>query len=369
MLLLVDCNNFFASCERIANPKLIGRPIVVLSRNNGIIVARSEEAKALQIPMGGAAFAYEAIFKKYNVYVASSHFSLYKTISRQVMEVLCTFSQTLEIYSIDEAFLKVETHDPLLLTALACKIRSEVLQKTKVAVSIGVAKTKTLSKAANYFAKKDPTGVQVINEFEREAFLERMPIEEVWGIGSKLSQRLKKRSVYTALDFVQKSDYWLRKELSVMGLRIAWELRGVVCYEVAERAEPNKSVSTARSFSSRLTALHDIAAVLEHYTIDVVQEITDNNQLATAITVFLATSFFGTEEKYANQASIILPEPSNSIPYLIEHAKRLLASIYQEGFQYKKVGIMLSRLVPVGLIQQDLFCRYPQVPSKLGTCG
>ena len=349
MLLLVDCNNFFVSCERVKNPKLQNVPVVVLSGNNGIILARSQCAKALGIPMGAPRFQCEDIIRKYSVVTLTCNFSLYSMLSKKVMETLSNFSPTSEVYSIDEAFLSMDklSYDEAFL------IQKTVMEKTGIPVSLGGGKTKTLAKAATYFAKKDPTlhGVYFIEE----ADLKRLPCEEVWGIGPHMAERLRKKSIYTAQDLVEKSDYFLAKELSVIGLRTALELRGQMTLRCQEKPEPHQSISTGRSFKKPLFTYEDIAQMLANYTADIALDLRKEGQLASTISVWLCTSFFGKGEKYANSASHHFCEPTAYTPTLIHEAKELLRTIYQEGYAYKKVGVLLSDLHHDGMVQQDLF--------------
>jgi DNA polymerase V len=347
MLCLVDCNNFFASCERAQDPSLDGKPIVVLSNVGGIILARSEEAKALGIPMGGASFEYEMLFRKYRVHVATCHFSLYGALSRKVMEILRGFSPDIEIYSVDEAFLKMD----VMTFDQAHTIRKTIYDQTRIPVSLGIGATKTLCKAAIHFAKPRPDGIF----FMEDTCLAALPIEEVWGIGPHLAARLRAKAIYTACDLVAKSDYFLKKELSVIGLRTAWELRGMPCLSFDEMAPPKQSISMSRSFPKPLFYENDLAPILASYTTDVSDELRSSDQVASVISVWLSTSLFGRGKKYAQSASSIFPEPTSFTPSLLIEAKSLLSQIYAPGYAYKKVGVMLSGLLPASCVQQDLF--------------
>jgi DNA polymerase V len=347
-IVLVDCNNFFVSCEKMFNPKLEGKAVVVLSNNDGIVIARSKEAKALGIPMGAAAFQYEELFRKYGVHVLSSNFSLYGDMSRRVMATLRTVCPHMEIYSVDEAFLFFDSVD----VAYAREIKNKVFAWTGIPVSIGIAKTKTLSKAANYFAKKYDkfAGVVFLEEEKRKAFLEKMPVEEIWGIGSKLAERCKKMKSFTAWDFANMPDGVLKKEFSVVGLRLAMELRGESCLSVNEIRDPKKSISCAKSFPRPFQMLEEISPVLASYTAEVSEELRDENQLASLLSVWLV----GKDYEVVS-ASRTLLQPSSYTPELVQQAKTILNAIYKPGKLYKKVGVMLSGLVPENPWQQDLF--------------
>ncbi|MDB6081865.1 MAG: Protein umuC [Chlamydiia bacterium] len=345
---LIDCNNFFVSCERACNPKLEGKPVVVVSSTDGvgIVLARSQEAKKLQIPMGAPTFQCEAIFKKYGVSVLPCQFSLYAALSHQVMELLKEFSPDVEVYSVDEAFISLDR----VSEEMAFEIKQRILDVTKIPVSIGIAKTKTLCKAATFFAKKG-SGVC----FMQEEYLKELPIEEIWGIGRKLSERLRKKSIFTAFEFMQLSDDLLKREFSVVGLRTALELRGVPCFSSFEGGEARKSISTARAFKKPLTSQESIARVLASYTANIALELRQEKKLASMISVWLQTNLYGIGEKYADAASYVFTEPTAYTPAFVDQAKKLLQSIYKEGLTYKKVGVMLSNFVSENEAQLDLF--------------
>jgi len=289
------------------------------------------------------------LFKKYNVHVIHSNFALYSEMSYRVMEELKKFSPICEVYSVDEAFL----HFDSITEKEAQRIRRGVFEVTRIPVSIGIASTKTLCKAANFFAKqrKELQGVCVISE----EYLKELPVDEVWGIGKKLAERLRKKSIYTAFDLTQKSDEFLKKELSVIGLRLTMELRGFSCLSVQEMRDPKKSISCARSFKKPLDSLEQMAVVLSRYTANIATELREEKQLATMISVWITTNPFGKGEQYSESASAIFSEPTAFTPTLIQRAKSLLQTIYKEGFIYKKVGVMLSEFVPENAVQQDFF--------------
>ena len=365
MLMLVDCNNFFASCEKVFDPKLEGKPLVVLSNNDGVVVARSKEAKAIGIPMGAPAFECEPLFKKYQVIVRSSNFSLYSDMSERVMKTLESCGHEFEVYSVDEAFLSVEESDVSCLIEEARKIRRKVYQWTGIVVSIGIASTKTLCKAANYFSKREKStrGVVLIDESSRKSALELLPVEEVWGIGAKTAERLQKKRVHTAWDFVSLSDQYLKKELSVTGFRIALEMRGTPCLALEEMREKKKSISTARSFETPLFALDDLLAMLARYTAEVTEEL----RCEKSKTSFISVWFEAKEnlERKSDIRSIALSEPTADTPELISQAKAVLSAMYKEGWKYKKVGIMLGGLVPEDSFQRDLFFKGKKKSGKV----
>lgn len=355
-LALVDCNNFFASCERIFNPKLENKPIVVLSGNDGCVIARSEEAKKLAIAMGAPAFMLEKLFKKYDVHVFSSNFSLYLDISSRVMQILSLFTPSMQVYSIDEAFLSLEHVYPEERELVAQKIREQILSWTGITVSIGIAATKTLAKVANHRAKKSG-GVCTINETNRKEFLENLAISEVWGIGAKLSERLQKQRIYTAWQLQQMEDAWIKKELSVVGLRLAWELRGISCLDIQELQPAKKSISSAKSFEKPLGTLDEIGAVLASYTSRLGKNLRQEKKKASFLQVMLPDS--------KKEISYVFPEPTNYTPLLIGAAKGLLKKIFEPGLLYKRVGVSLGGFISDTVCVQDFFSKKTEKKEAL----
>jgi DNA polymerase V len=354
---LVDCNNFFVSCERVFDPKLIGRPVVVLSSNDGCVVARSKEAKALGIPMGAPAFEYADLFRNYNVKVLSSNFTLYADMSHRVMRTLENFSPDIQIYSIDEAFLVLDVAD---LSSYCQLIRQTVLKHTGIPISIGVGPTLTLSKVANDIAKKDPNCQGVFsleNPQIQEKILQRLPVEDVWGIGRRIADFLHRQNIHTAGEFKDADDLWIKKNLSVVGLRMAWELRGISCLSLEETPPPKKTITCSRSFSCMVSDLDKMFEAISSYTSRAAEKLRDQDSLASYIDVFLMTHSHRDSPYYANQAQIILPQPTHYTPTLIHYAKEGIKRIFREGFQYKKTGLTLGGLVPRKAYQLDLFVK------------
>ena len=349
---LVDCNNFFVSCERLFNPQLRGRPVVVLSNNDGCIIARSNEAKALGIPMGAPLFEWANFLKAHDVITCSSNFALYGDISHRVMRTLAHFNPELEIYSVDEAFLAIgdqknpEAHSRLM--------RQKVLQWTGIPVSIGIATTKTLAKVANHRAKKMPAfkGVYAPSPCELNALLEKLPVDEIWGIGRRLTQFLAKRGIFTAKQLRDKEDVWIRKNLTVTGLRTVWELRGISCLPLEEVATDKQSIMTSRTFGRPIQAQEELNEAVARYVARGAKKVRRQKSVATTLQVFL----MGKEER--RQAHFVLPEPTSFTPSLIAYAKRGIAALYRDGCVYKKAGVLLGGLVPEAGYQRDLFCHF-----------
>lgn len=360
---LIDCNQFFVSCEKVFNPKLEGRPVVVLSNNDGCVVARSKEAKALGIPMGAPAFQYELFFKKHDVAVFSSNFSLYADFSYRVMCTLSQFSYEMEEYSIDEAFLLIDTLNPI---EKADEIKKRVARWTGIPVSIGIGATKTLAKVANDLAKKKERGIFFLDSRETiDTTLKTLPLLEIWGIGSRLEQKLHSHGVHTALEFKNSQDEWLKKSFSISLYQTALELRGISCLTLETLPTPRKSITCSRSFSTTVRDLDSLNEALSTYVASAAEKLREEGVCASYLSVFLCTSFF-IPHRYDNSSGASLPEPSNYTPLLISHAKEALGQIYRKGYEYKKVGITLSNLVSISSYQRDLFGESPKQSERKG---
>ena len=345
---LIDCNNFYASCERIFNPKLIGKPIVVLSNNDGCIITRSAEAKALGIKMGEPYFKARKIIEKNNVKVFSSNYSLYGDMSQRVMEILARFSPDVEIYSIDEAFIGLNGFENYELNTYCGHIRSTVKQWVGIPVSIGVSSTKTLSKIANNLAKKNKEydGVCILKSwFEINEALQSTPIEDVWGIGRRLTDFLKKYKVSTAHDFTQLDKGWIRKNMGVVGERTFLELCGVSCIELELIPSDKKSCCVSRSFSKPIEKISYLEESVSSYGTRVTEKIREEGLLAESISVFVLTNYFNRKEKqYSNSIKLQLPYPTNSSIKIVKCALEGIRKIYRKGYRYKKAGVILYGL-------------------------
>lgn len=360
MFALADCNNFYASCERLCNPKLRGRPIVVLSNNDGCVVARSAEAKALGIEMGGPYFKIKDILTRHNVAVFSSNYTLYGDISGRVMDTLAQFSPDIEVYSIDEAFLGLKGFGDL--PALAVNMRATVRQWTGIPVSIGIAPTKTLAKLANYTAKKNAAynGTCVLSSpAEWLPILANFEVGNIWGIGRQYSKMLQGRGIDTALKFAQLPDTWLRKNMSVVGLRTAQELRGISCIELEPKADTKKGITVSRSFGKRITAYTELREALASYVARAGEKLRRENLQAKHMLVFMHTSPHATDKVkdpfYAPQMSFALPHHTNFTPELVHYALWSLRRMFKPGYRYMKCGVILTDLVETGAATLDLF--------------
>ncbi len=342
---LADCNNFFASCERVFVPSLNNRPVVVLSNNDGCVIARSAEAKALGIKMGQPAFECAGVFRKHQVAVFSSNYALYGDMSARVMAVLGQLVPRLEVYSIDEAFMLLEglPGDPM---ARSRHIRDEVLRRTGMPISIGIGTTKTLAKAANRYAKTHPAcdGVfSLAGHPNPDLILERIAVEDVWGIGRRYAARLKARGVMNAAGFKALSAEWVRKTMTVVGLHTLLELRGIPCIPLETGPSPKKSIVSSRSFGRPVSTKEDLEEAVAAYMSRAAEKLRAQNSVASCVMVFIQTSRFDQgAPAYSNAYSMALPVPTAHTPTLIKAACSALARIYRPGHAYKKAGVMLS---------------------------
>ena len=355
---LIDCNNFYASCERVFNPSLNGKPIVVLSNNDGCVIARSNEAKALGIPMGEPAYKLKDLIESNQVHVFSSNYVLYGDMSHRVMTTIATFVPDMEIYSIDEAFLLFDGFENIDLKEFGEKIVRTTVRNTGIIVSLGIAPTKTLAKVASKFAKKYKAynGVCVIDSDEkREKALKLLEIGDVWGIGRRYTKKLQYYSINTAWDFTQRSKSWVRHTMGVTGERTWLELRGTPCIEI-ERPASKKSICTSRSFGEKLTELSAVSEAVANFAASCAEKLRKQHSYAGVIMVFLQTNPFATNQpQYSNQVVIPLQVPTSDTTELINQALRGLKSIFREGFRFKKAGVIVSEIVPERPLQGDLF--------------
>ena len=356
---LVDCNSFYVSCERLFNPSIDKKPVVVLSNNDGCVISRSTEAKSLGIKMGEPYFKVERIVKKNDVKIFSSNYSLYGDISRRVMKTLKQFSPQIEIYSIDEAFLNLSTINNENLIEYGNKIRATILKWTGIPTSIGIATTKTLSKAANHIAKKEKSGVvNFINSEQIDEFLAEIKINDVWGVGRQLTKLYIKNGIGSAYQLKNVSNSWIKKNTNVFGARTAMELKGVSCISLEPHQEKRKNCCVSRSFGKKVTKLEELKESISTHCLNAAEKIRIDNQTTKKITVFIRTSpFQNMKFYYANTKSIDLPIRTNDSIELVKKALLALESIYKEGYRYQKTGIILSNLKSVDVYKKNLFSK------------
>ena len=359
MFALVDCNNFYASCERVFRPDLKGKPVVVLSNNDGCVIARSNEAKALNIPMGAPAYQFQKLFDDNKVNVFSSNFALYGDMSFRVMTILSTFSPDIEIYSIDEAFLQFDGFELFDLQEIGNKIVKTVTKSTGIPVSVGFAETKALAKVANKIAKKFPVrtgGVYIINnDDKRLKALKWLKVEDVWGIGRQHAKRLEYYSVKTAYDFVQMSDSWVRTNMSVVGLRLKRELEGKRTLEL-ESKKNKKNISTTRSFDKNYTSFEQLNERVVTFSVSCAEKLRKQKSCCNSLMVFVNTNFFREDlPQYSKNIVVKLPYSTNSSIEISKFAVIGLKKIFKEGFQYKKAGVIIMDIVPELPLQLNIF--------------
>lgn len=355
---LVDCNNFYASCERLFNPKLVGKPVVVLSNNDGCIIARSNEAKALGIAMGTPYFKCENQLKAWGVEIFSSNYPLYGDISKRVMSLLKQLEPEMEIYSIDEAFLHLSTVAGITLTEHGRHLRRTVRRCTGIPVSIGIGPTKTLAKVAGHIAKKNEAlhGVFDITDTDVDAILDHFAVADVWGIGRRLAERLRLQGISTALALKNCDDAWLRKHLSVTGLRTAMELRGVSCLSLDNCPLSRKSIASSKSFGYQVESLEELKEALATYIDQAAVKLRAQHAVANSLEIYLSTNRFSkTATHYSARKVIVFPEPTASTTVFIRHALPALATLYKPGLRYQKAGVVLFGLVPESFYQPNLF--------------
>jgi len=356
---LVDCNSFYVSCERLFNPSIIKKPVIVLSSNDGCVISRSTEAKALGIGMGEPYFKVKELVKKNNVKTFSSNYALYGDISRRVMRTLKQFSPQMEIYSIDEAFLNLSSIKDEDLLEHGNKIREIVLKWTGIPTSIGIANTKTLSKAANYIAKKEKSGViNFINSKKIDYLLTKIKINDVWGVGKQLTKFYIKNGINTAYELKNIENSWIKKNTNVLGSRTAMELKGIACVFLEPHQEKRRSCCVSRSFGIKVTKLDELNEAITTHCLNAAEKIRLDNQVVKKITVFIRTSPFQKDKNYyANSKDIDLPVSTNDSIELVKHALDALKNIYKKGYRYQKTGIIFSSLKNVDTYNKNLFSK------------
>ena len=353
MYALVDCNNFYASCERVFAPALRSKPVVILSNNDGCIISRSDEAKALGFPMGGAIFQYDSLAKRDGVVVCSSNYPLYGDMSRRVMEVLRMFATDCEVYSIDESFLHWR-HTPRALMAYGRRIRDTVFQWTGLPVSIGFGATKTLAKAANRLAKKND-GVFYLVPEDRST-LSSLPVASLWGVGSRSTEKLIKQGIYTAYDLQQAEDESIRALMTVCGQRMVLELRGTSCLELETVRPQKKEICCTRSFGKMLSSREDLREAVATFASRAAEKLRDDESVAGIVHVLIETNGHRKDlEQYASGATGRLGIATNYTPSIVRAALACFEDVFREGYWYKRAGVMLLDICPKKHVQQDLF--------------
>ncbi len=352
---LIDCNSFYVSCERLFKPKLLNKPVVVLSNNDGCVISRSNEAKALGIKMGEPFFKVKDLVSKHKVFVFSSNYALYGDLSRRVMKILKTFSPNVEIYSIDEAFLDLSFVEENKTEELAKEIRNRILKWTGIPTSVGVSNTKTLSKVANHIAKKNNTGVMYLDPKYSDEYLKKFEIQDVWGVGKQLTKFFIKNNILTAFDLKNVSNTWIKKSTNVLSAKTVMELRGVPCIDLLPHSEKRKSCCVSRSFGRKVSNLEELKEAITAHSLNATEKIRTDEQITRSITVFIRTSPFNKDKRYySNSHTIELPIDTNNSLEIVKYALEALDKIYKPGYLYQKAGIILSKLKDADKFERNL---------------
>ena len=341
---LIDCNSFYVSCERLFNPKINNKPVVVLSNNDGCVISRSTEAKRIGIKMGEPYFKVKELVRKNNVHIFSSNYALYGDISRRVMKTLKSFSDKIEIYSIDEAFVDLSHIEEKKIENHGKEIRKRILKWTGIPTSVGISNTKTLSKVANHIAKKNKTGVIYLKENINES-LKNFHVSDVWGVGKQLSKLYIKNGIETAYKLKNISNSWVKKSTNVLGAKTVMELRGITCIDLETKETKRKSCCVSRSFGKKVESLEKLQESVTTHCLNAAEKIRNENQITRSITVYIRTSPFDKNRKYySNSITIDLPIATSNSLELVKTSINGLKKIYKYGYFYQKSGIILSKL-------------------------
>lgn len=341
MFALIDCNNFFASCELVFNPKLEEKPLVILSNNDGCIISRCPKAKKMGIQMGEPAFHYKG---RKDINMLSSNFALYSDMSQRVIQTLSSFAPNMEVYSIDESFFQMEKSDSLYDLSLA--MRKKVKQWTGIPISIGLASTKTLAKLANRMAKKSESGVYLLPEEKTEELLAVTDLQDIWGIGRRLTEHLHRKGIYNALQLIQTDDIRIQKWLGVTGYRTVLELRGIPCLDL-EIPEKRKSIICSRSFGYKVKEIELLHEAIATFAAHAAEKLREQASLASFMSIYLVVG-----DEYRS-CHLNFPHPTSFTPQLISFAKKGVSQLYCEGLEYKKAGVMLGNFCDEEEIQTN----------------
>jgi DNA polymerase V len=357
---IIDVNNFYVSCERVFNPKLENKPVVVLSNNDGCAISRSNEAKALGIKMGTPWFKFKEFAKQENVTALSSNYTLYLDMSHRVMTLLSKFSPDQEVYSIDESFLDLTSFKSKDLIQYSQQIKTKIKQWTGLPVSIGIGSTKTLSKLANHIAKKNSSfkgvcNLNVMDQDTLETWMSHIPVNEVWGVGRSLALKLNQLGIISVLDLKLADPDYIRQQFSIVLEKTVRELNGLICMELKDIAEPNKEIMVSRSFGRRVKDKQELIEAVTAYTSRAAERMRKQESVATSLYIYIRTSPHDDKKQYANGINIPLFQPTDDSMALTNAALLGLDYIYREGFDYQKAGVTLCNLTPKDKMQGNLF--------------
>jgi DNA polymerase V len=357
---IIDVNNFYVSCERVFNPKLENKPVVVLSNNDGCAISRSNEAKALGIKMGTPWFKFKEFAKQENVTALSSNYTLYLDMSHRVMTLLSKFSPDQEVYSIDESFLDLTSFKSKDLIQYSQQIKTKIKQWTGLPVSIGIGSTKTLSKLANHIAKKNSSfkgvcNLNVMDQDTLETWMSHIPVNEVWGVGRSLALKLNQLGIISVLDLKLADPDYIRQQFSIVLEKTVRELNGLICMELKDIAEPNKEIMVSRSFGRRVKDKQELIEAVTAYTSRAAERMRKQESVATSLYIYIRTSPHDDKKQYANGINIPLFQPTDDSMALTNAALLGLDYIYREGFDYQKAGVTLCNLTSKDKMQGNLF--------------
>ena len=356
---LIDCNNFYASCERVFDPGLKNRPVVILSNNDGCVIARSAEAKAAGVAMGIPEFKIRPLIRKMNIAVRSSNYALYGDMSMRVMETIKSITPDIEIYSIDEAFVKIPGSSEKEILSVGKSIRETVRKHTGIPVSVGIASTKTLAKIANETAKKrsELDGLLYLNRPDGvNTVLKETAAGDVWGVGRNYREMLERHAITNACQLSRMPDSWVRSKMNVVGLRTVWELRGFSCLGIETSRDSKKGIMSSRSFGFPVKSYRNILESVSSFTTRAGEKLRAQKCVASAVTVTLVTSkYTNPGQPYKFGRSVNLPNPTANTSVLVKYATGLASMLFEEGRTYKKAWVMLTEIVPESDIQTDLF--------------
>ena len=366
---LVDCNNFYVSCERVFDPYLAKKPIIVLSNNDGCVISRSNEAKSLGVPMGAPFYKYREIIEKNNIEVYSSNYQFYGDMSQRVMKSLGMMipKQDIEIYSIDEAFIRLDGYERPDVIDFSIEIKKNILNWTGIPISVGIAQTKTLSKVANHIAKKNTsTGVfDIRNNKLQEQILSNFQIEDLWGISYRWGKKLRKLGINNGLDLRNSDTKFIRKKFNIVLERMVYELRGIPCLDI-EKVTNKKSIMSSRSFGKLVTELESLEQAISTYATIACEKLRHQNSKSQGIYVFLQTNRFRKDlPQYRRSMKYKLDLPTSDTGYIINAGKKILKKIYRKGYHYQKCGIMLFDLSSKYIQQENLFVKSNQSNEHL----
>lgn len=366
---LIDGNCFYCSCERVFRPSLKGKPLIVLSNNDGCAIARTDEAKALGIKMGDPWFKLTHLENSHGLVALSANFPLYGDMSDRMMTVIGRYSPKQEIYSIDESFIDLSGFNRD-LSEYGQRIRGEVLRDTGIPTCVGIGSTKTLAKLANYVAKKQPKWKGVcdltqLNRYELAALMQSIDAKEVWGIGRRISKRLEEMGVHTVLDLAKVDPEVARAEFSIVTSKTIQELRGISRLELEEMAAPKKQIISSRSFGFPMTNFFQMQSALSEFIAIACNKLRSQNSIAGCMQIFITTSPFDKDRQYGNSRMVIPPCPTADNLIFTKFALKALEAIWRPGYKYKKAGVMLMEILPSQPVQGELFFGYPEQEKRV----